>query len=166
MNDEFYNISFLKDIAKKKKKSNKKLVSRLKKLKSREIDSIVQKHHYEVFEYVDCLKCANCCKNISPIITDRDIVRIAKHLKMRAIDFIQKYLNMDEEGDYVYKQAPCPFLLDDNYCSIYEFRPKACAEYPHTDRVRVYQALDLSLKNSAVCPAVYEIFEKIKSQGY
>lgn len=166
MKDELYDIEILRDLSTKKNKANKKLVQRLKKMKPREVDDIIHEQHDEVFEYIDCLKCANCCKTISPIITDRDIVRIAKHLRLKPIQFIEKYLKVDEEGDYVYQQHPCPFLLDDNYCSIYEYRPKACAEYPHTDRVKVYQAFNVSLKNTAVCPAVYQIFENLKSLGY
>lgn len=29
---------------------------------------------------------------------------------------------------------PCPLLGRDNYCAVYADRPKACREYPHTDR--------------------------------
>ncbi|MEZ5067203.1 MAG: YkgJ family cysteine cluster protein [Bacteroidia bacterium] len=38
----------------------------------------------------------------------------------------------------VLKKSPCPFLLDDNHCSIYSIRPQACREYPHTIRKNIY----------------------------
>lgn len=154
-------LEIIKDRANQEKKSNKKLINRLKKVK-RGIDSQVHDFHGEVFEKIDCLDCANCCKSISPIITDRDIDRIAKHLKMKPSAFVEEYLYLDEEQDYVYKQTPCPFLDAENYCIIYSVRPKACAEYPHTDRKKFTQILDLSLKNTRVCPAVFEVFEKLK----
>jgi Fe-S-cluster containining protein len=90
-----------------------------------------------------------------------DIDRIAKHLNVSAADFISYHLKMDHEGDYVLKNSPCLFLGDDNACSIYEVRPKACREYPHTDRKNMHQILDLTYRNTLICPAVATIFERI-----
>jgi Fe-S-cluster containining protein len=72
-------------------------------------------------------------------------------------------MDRDEDGDYVFKSSPCPFLASDNACSIYEFRPKACREYPHTNRPQMKQILDLTFKNATVCPAVKEILKRIDS---
>jgi len=145
--------------AKDSYKANKKLVQSLKKKKPKDLDQVTLQLHQEAFEHIDCLDCANCCKSISPIVTDKDIQRIAKHLKTKPSLFVDAYLFLDEENDYVFKQQPCPFLGADNYCSIYVVRPKACAEYPHTDRNKFRQLLPLSLKNTIICPAVYEVFE-------
>ncbi|NBU47652.1 MAG: YkgJ family cysteine cluster protein, partial [Flavobacteriales bacterium] len=62
---------------------------------------------------------------------------------------------------YVLKSSPCTFLGDDNYCNIYEVRPLACREYPHTDRKNMFQILDLTAQNSKICPAVSRIVQKI-----
>src|SRR4051812_16783708 len=74
--------------------------------------------HEQAFEKIDCLSCGNCCKSYSPRFKTTDIKRISKHLKMKEGDFIATYLNLDTDGDYVAKTAPCPFLGTDNYCSI------------------------------------------------
>ena len=71
-------------------------------------------------------------------------------------------MRIDEDNDYVLKSVPCTFLGEDNCCSIYEVRPKACREYPHTDRIKQYQLLKLTQKNVEVCPGVYDIVEKLK----
>ncbi|MFT6686082.1 MAG: Fe-S-cluster containining protein [Bacteroidia bacterium] len=118
--------------------------------------------HEEVFACTDCLKCANCCKTTGPLFTQKDIERIAKHLKLKPGQFVEKYLRIDEDKDYVLQQVPCPFLAEDNYCGIYEVRPKACREYPHTDRNKMHQILNLTAKNVEICPAVYEIVERLK----
>lgn len=157
-------IDALPELAKRKKPENTRFVKSLKKKKPAGLDLIVHALHDEIFTELDCLKCANCCKTISPIITYRDINQIAKELKIKPGEFIQTYLEMDEEGDFVFKQTPCPFLQSDNYCSVYSSRPKACREYPHTNRKNFAQILDLSLKNTMVCPAVYAVFEKLKSK--
>src|SRR5690606_20442903 len=100
----------------------------------------------------------------SPGMHDRDIDRLAKFLKMKPGDLIEKYMEMDADNEWVFRSAPCPFLDHDNYCSVYDARPTACREYPHTNRKRFYQVLDLSIKNTAVCPAVVRIFEKLSQK--
>jgi Fe-S-cluster containining protein len=149
---------------KSRKKANKKLVARLKKAKPGSLDDEVHQAHHDAFEKIDCLECANCCKTTSPGMTNRDIGRLAKHLNEKPGDLIEKHMELDREGDYVFRSAPCPFLGDDNYCSVYESRPAACRGYPHTNRKKFYQLLDLSLKNTAVCPAVVRIFDRLREE--
>ena len=162
---EILNLQQLSVLVSKSKKSTNDLFAKLKKKKPSNLDNVADKIHTKIFQEIDCLDCANCCKNISPIIKDSDIVRIAKFLKMKPADLTQKYMYLDKDGDYVYKQAPCPFLMSDNYCSIYSVRPNACKEYPHTDRKRFYQILDLTAKNASFCPAVYYFIEDLKKES-
>lgn len=142
------------------KKENKKFLTNLARKKN--TDELFHTRHEEAFERIDCLKCANCCKTTSPIFRDADIDRIAKHLRMRPSDFTSKYLHIDEDQDWVLNSSPCYFLDEENYCRIYEVRPKACREYPHTDRKNMNQILELTYRNTLVCPAVAEIVESIK----
>jgi Fe-S-cluster containining protein len=153
--------SELIDKASDRKKANKDLFRKLKKKKPVDLDQVMFKLHNEVFRRINCLDCANCCKTISPFLIDRDIQRIAKFLRMKPSEFVVEYLVEDEEHDYVFKSSPCPFLMSDNYCSVYDVRPRACREYPHTDRKRFVQILDLSLKNTFICPAVFEMVEEL-----
>ena len=155
-------LNNLKERAQQASAQHNAVVKKLKKKKYKNLDDVVHSYHDEVFEQIDCLACANCCKTLGPRITDNDIARLAKHLKLKPGKFIDNYLKIDEDGDYVFKNMPCPFLLPDNYCMVYEYRPKACREYPHTDRKRFYQALNVTLKNTATCPAVFEIMERLK----
>jgi len=164
--EDVYNLRDLPQKAARSEKYNKKLVRRLKRLKSRDLDRIIHQLNEEVFEEIDCLKCGNCCKSISPYIIDKDIQRISKHLKVKPSVFSETYLQLDDDGSYGFSKTPCPFLGEDNYCAIYELRPRACAEYPLTGRARVYQALDASIKNASICPAVFEIFERLRKMNY
>jgi Fe-S-cluster containining protein len=151
------------DRAQSSKKENKKLISRLKKLKPKELDSIINNLHEEAFKVIDCLECANCCSSISPAITDNDIQKIAKALRIKPSVVVDKYMYLDDEHDYIMNCSPCPFLMKDNYCEIYDSRPLACKGYPHTDRNKMNQILNLTLKNTAICPAVSYIFEELKN---
>ena len=144
-----------------KKKQYKKLAQKLKKEKPKSLDEKFHQAHDDVFEEIDCLSCANCCKTTSPIFRDVDIKRLAKHLNLSEVDFIELYLTLDQEQDYVLKSSPCIFLGADNKCSVYEYRPLACREYPHTNRKKMHQIMNLTLKNTEICPAVGRIFEQM-----
>ncbi len=157
-----YSADSIEKNARDDEKLNKELIRIFKKKPPRNLDEIFQDAHERVFERVDCLTCANCCRFLGPRITDKDIERLSKQLKVKAAVFVQTYLRMDEDNDYVFREMPCPFLESDNKCRVYDHRPKACREYPHTDRKKMHQILDLSLKNTYVCPAVNEILGELR----
>lgn len=154
-------IKNLPNLAKERHNEHAKFLKNLKKKKPKTLDRQMQVLHDETFKEIDCLSCANCCKTTGPLFTNKDIVRISKHFKMKPAQFIDTYLQIDEDQDYVLQTLPCPFLGSDNYCLIYDVRPKACAEFPHTDRKKFYQINHLTLKNTAVCPAAFSIVEKM-----
>tara|TARA_R110002049_G_scaffold33535_13_gene110443 strand:+ start:11710 stop:12204 length:495 start_codon:yes stop_codon:yes gene_type:complete len=148
--------------AKEKQNENKKFFTKLKKKTPKNLDYVMQELHTNEFEKTDCLNCANCCKTTGPLFTNSDVERIAKHFRQKPQQFISEYLRVDEENDYVLQSVPCSFLGADNYCSIYDVRPKACREFPHTDRKKFQQISSLTLKNVAICPAAYNIVEEMK----
>ena len=152
----------LEEQAEKKEKENKQFFKQLKKNQLRSLDDTMQAIHEEVFDEINCLECASCCKTLGPRITDRDIERMAQVLKIKPSLVISQYLRIDEDNDYVFKTMPCPFLDSENYCVIYASRPKACREYPHTDRKKAYQIYNLTIRNTKTCPAVYHILERLK----
>jgi uncharacterized protein len=145
----------------KENELDKKWIHKAKKMNPKKLDDLFHSEHVSVFKKTDCLTCANCCKTTSPIFRDVDIQRLAKHLRVTEQNLIKTYLHKDEEDDYVLNSAPCTFLGADNYCSVYEFRPLACREYPHTDRKNMFQILDLTHKNRLICPAVNTVVENL-----
>ena len=161
--DKFLNE--LPKVAAEKLVENKKYFAKLKKRTPKRLDLLMQDLHEKEFEKTDCLTCGNCCKTTSPIFTEKDIQLISKHLKMKEVNFISEYLERDTDDFYVLKTAPCSFLdLQDNTCFIYEHRPKACREYPHTNRRKFIQLTNLTIKNTEICPAVYNIVEALKKK--
>lgn len=118
--------------------------------------------HEEAFEKIDCLQCANCCKNYSPRFKNPDIKRIAKRLRIKEGELVDRYLILDKDNDYVLRQQPCPFLAADNTCDIYEDRPSDCARYPYTDEDVIIKRVPLTLKNSTVCPITFHVLERLK----
>ena len=154
----------LPEMSQEKYSETKKYFAKLKKKKPKRLDLLMQDLHQDEFEKTDCLSCANCCKTSSPIFTEKDIARISKHLRMKEHQFISQYLQRDEDDYMVLQSAPCTFLDQDNTCFIYDVRPKACSEYPHTNRKKFIQLTDLTLKNTEICPAVFNIVEALKKK--
>lgn len=152
------------DKSKDNRKKTKEFLEKLKTRKVKNLDRHFHELHNEVFEEINCLDCAGCCSSISPIVTDNDISRVARHLRIKPSTLLEQHLYLDSDNDYVFRQAPCPFLMNDKCCSVYEARPRACREYPHTDRVNMQQILPLTYKNTQVCPAVALIVERLQQR--
>jgi Fe-S-cluster containining protein len=107
----------------------------------------------------DCLSCAQCCKSYSPRFKTPDIKRISRVLGLRESEFIDRYLKVDEEGDFVTRSSPCPMLGEDNRCSIYEDRPSDCRRFPYTDEDVILKRSRITLENVRFCPITYRVME-------
>jgi len=158
MKDEYEKLL---EAARSRSKEIKKYFERLRHKKPRELDGLVSGFHEEIFSEIDCLECANCCRTLGPKFTPRDVDKASAALGLRESSFRKAHLRVDEDGDAVLKALPCPFLCDDNWCSIYDDRPKACREYPHTEE-RFHSLLLAAEKNVFICPAAYQIYEKLR----
>lgn len=152
----------LKIKAAAKHKETSVFLAKLKQKPPKKLDQTLEIIHEEVFEETDCLQCGNCCRTTGPLLLPKDIETLASHLKMKPSKFMDQYLRIDEDNDAIFKSMPCPFLGEDNYCSVYEYRPKACREFPHTNRKKFYQINHLTIKNVAICPAAFEVVERLK----
>lgn len=157
-------LNEIQKLVKDKHNENKKFFDKLKKKTPKDLDYIMLDLHESEFKKTDCLECANCCKTTGPLFTAADIERISKHLRLKPQQFIENYLRIDEDNDYVLQSLPCTFLDAENKCFIYEVRPKACREFPHTDRKKFQQISNLTLKNVAICPAAFNIVEEMKKR--
>jgi Fe-S-cluster containining protein len=123
---------------------------------------VLEEVHDEVFSTFDCLQCAGCCKNSSPVFTRTDVSRIAAFLRIKPAQLELSYLKTDEEGDFIPKSKPCPFLLQDNRCQVYDVRPKSCRGFPHTDNPEAWERHAMMAGNVEACPAAFAIVEKFR----
>ncbi len=144
-------------------KSFKRYLGRIGKKPPRGLDTIVEKIDAEVWQEVDCLSCANCCKTMTPTFTKKDIKRIADHLEMTSKEFTEKWLEYDKkEGDWMNVKQPCQFLdMGTNMCSIYEVRPADCAGFPHLKKKKMVDYIHVHQQNVSYCPATYKMVEKM-----
>jgi Fe-S-cluster containining protein len=91
-----------------------------------------------------------------------DIERIAGRLGMTPEDFTARHLHAVEGEEFEITSKPCPFLGSDNRCTIYEFRPDCCREYPYTDKPDFATRTYGHSQNTLVCPAVFWIVEQLR----
>ncbi|MCO5234187.1 MAG: YkgJ family cysteine cluster protein [Chitinophagales bacterium] len=152
----------LVQLAQSKKKEHQQLFLQLQQLSHHDVNVLFYSSDEYIFHKINCLDCANCCKTTPALILEKDAKRIAKYLKISISEFYQKYTIKDEDKDIVFKKTPCVFLAENNYCSIYEVRPEACREYPHTRHHKMKQILDITFKNREICPAVFDMVEMMK----
>ena len=147
------------------KSENQEIMKRLKRREGKALDQLADQVHQQVFTQINCLDCAGCCTGIPPIVTKADASRIAKSFGMKPAAFEKEYLTTDEDGDTVMNATPCPFLLENRHCMIYDIRPKACRQYPHTDELDFSKNMRLHALNAEVCPAVYHIIRRLDAAG-
>ncbi len=121
----------------------------------------------EIEEKTDCRACANCCKVAETDVTERDVERLAKHMRITPKQFIGQYTTMsvqdDDETILRRNEHGCVFL-EGNDCTIYEERPDTCRNFPHLVRgmgsieSRMWQMID----RATYCPIVYNTLEEYK----
>jgi len=148
--------------AKAERKENKKFFAKLKKKKPAGLTKAFRQFNDEAFAHTNCMNCANCCRTALAVFEKPDIRRISRHFEMTEKDFIKKYLKPHPDYEYLIKTLPCPFLAEDNKCSIYEIRPTGCRTYPPARLQLSEEQLDVLHDNIEICPAVSEMVDKIK----
>ncbi|WP_094604525.1 YkgJ family cysteine cluster protein [Sporomusa silvacetica] len=113
------------------------------------VDKIVNRLHRELFAGFNCVACSNCCKTIIPVI-EKEIRVISSKLGLNPEDYKKKFLVSTEEG-FMINKNPCPHL-GINGCSIYEYRPENCREYPFTEKKKIRGRLINLVANCSVQP--------------
>ena len=151
-------------------KSNRRIfrnfITRTENNPPRNLDAMMKEIDKDVWEKVNCLECANCCKTMSPTYTSEDIKRISTHLNMTVKEFKEKWLEYDKKSkDWMNKSRPCQFLdLKTNMCTIYKYRPADCAGFPHFLKKPQKDYLYINKQNIEYCPASMLMVEKLKKK--
>jgi uncharacterized protein len=140
-----------------------RFLNRLKRNPPRNLQSIAIKAGSNVWNEIDCLSCANCCKTMTPTYTNADIKKIASYLQIRTDEMKRRWLKKERgTGNWVNKTTPCQFLdPGTNMCNVYEVRPADCAGFPHLTRKKFVEYLHVHQQNLDECPATFKMVERM-----
>ena len=90
---------------------------------------------------LECIGCGNCCRERAIDITFSDILRWSNENRrdiLKEVFYIDNYPTKGQGGFYFEKsikkkedmQRHCPFLTDENKCSIHYTKPSGCKDAP------------------------------------
>lgn len=146
-----------------RKKGFKRFITRLEKATHRAIVPVAKQTETEVWQQISCTSCANCCKKMTPTLTQTDKKRISQHLGISPSIFTKKYLSYDAKSkDWQMKLQPCVFLdTQTQLCTIYEVRPTDCKGFPHLTKTPLKNYLYIHKQNIEYCPATFLFIEKL-----
>jgi uncharacterized protein len=111
---------------------------------------MVHRLNNEISGKIGCTICGNCCGELKPCITNKDIVRLAHILAIKPKEVKANYTETDD-GDLYFKNLPCSFLKDKK-CTIYNDRPVDCQSCPHLHKKDFTSRLFTVIQNYSVCP--------------
>ena len=133
-------------------------------LSNKALDAVVRETTDEIWQQIDCTKCANCCKSLQIEVNKVDIRRLASKTGMSTQQFSSKYVLTDEDGSMYFASIPCPFLSSDNLCTVYEDRPAACRGYPFLHKGGFRQRTYMMMAGNSVCPIVFNVWDTLKDR--
>jgi hypothetical protein len=129
-----------------------------------DVDTLVKEKTGSVWAGIDCTTCANCCREVKPSFSEKEVNRLAKRLGMAPQQFIDTYLERTESGGgnpWQTRTKPCPFLKE-NRCSVYEDRPADCSGYPYLYESDFVCRTMGMIERTSTCPIVYQVLEELK----
>jgi Fe-S-cluster containining protein len=132
------------------------------------VERALRKIAVEIEEQIDCTECANCCRVATTKLNERDVLKLARFLRIKPGQFLNDYCQESETEGLVLKRSKetgCVFL-DGKLCSVYEARPGTCENFPHTVHgagsllSRMWEMPD----RATYCPIVYNTLEAFKPE--
>lgn len=130
---------------------------------SKKIDMVARKLYKRIAAKIDCTKCGSCCQVMDVKLDENSIKRLAKRLKISEEECVRQHLTKNREDKYIFAKMPCVFL-EGTQCSLYSSRPDYCQSYPCIQNKSIVPRLINIIKNTSVCPIVYNFYEALKSE--
>jgi uncharacterized protein len=156
-------LTRIRSLSRKKERENWEFRAFLKsESTSKGLDSKVHSLYQDISAAIDCKTCANCCREIQPVLDPEDIEKFAQGLGILPKEFTDQYMVQKEDG-LTFTQTPCPFLRE-NKCTNYGARPKDCRSYPHLHKKDILSRLMGVVENYGICPIVFNVYEALKRE--
>jgi uncharacterized protein len=126
------------------------------------IDNIVYRLYRDISENIDCTQCGNCCRELTPLITKKEVKLLADFLNVHEEEFLEQYTDFNhDEKKLRLRETPCSFLKESK-CTIYGCSPSDCRSFPHLHKKEFTTRLITVLQNYSICPIVFNVYEQLK----
>jgi len=156
-------LKIIEDLSRKKEQENIRFCAELYKMDPNDTDHLAKTLGSEISSKIDCRKCANCCAVSTPCLSTFDLNRLSEGIGIAVDSLEEKYIELDQHGDKIFKTSPCPFLKNKS-CSVYDHRPSDCRSYPHFHQKDFSTRMWNYLEMYGICPIVFNFFEQLKKE--
>lgn len=131
-----------------------------------ELDALVETVAAPIVEAINCMDCANCCRNLDVFLTEIDSERLAAGTFIPLDELLVTTIDREQAADVeewgVFRDHPCRFL-DGTVCSIYAHRPESCRMYPQfTPDFR--WTMRQMMGGVGLCPIIYHVIEALQKE--
>jgi Fe-S-cluster containining protein len=133
-------------------------------LSNAELDAVVKETTDEVWQQIDCTTCAHCCRTLQIVVDAQDIRKLAARLGIKPSQFSRRYVQTAADGTKHLISTPCAFLGDDNRCTVYEDRPRACRDFPYLYEPGFRHRTLAMIENTGVCPIVFNVWQALQQR--
>lgn len=121
----------------------------------------------QLYNEINCLECGKCCKELIINLENNDIGNLSSALNLQQNeikkDYLEKFKYKDE---YVFNSKPCPFLLENNICRVYEDRSKTCRIFPGLSLTNFDDLFNSLRQYVDFCPILSLLINKLEIQFF
>lgn len=162
MSEIILDLDKIKQCATEKNSDLLLFFEKVKKISVNEFDKIAHPIVEELTQKIDCTQCGNCCRHQEPGVTTEEIKQLASCKNISSKDFKNEYIAWDKDGISFMFRKPCTFL-NGKKCSVYDYRPGSCADFPGLHRPALKWRMKQVKDNYSICPIVFNVVERLKN---
>ena len=142
-------LKYIEQIAKEKQDENISFQTHLKEQDSKKIDKIVHRLYKEVESQIDCRDCGNCCQNLRPIASHKELSQFVAEENIESLMYAESIQCMHHKN---------------KVCTDYLNRPEECRLFPYLGEDDFITKTYSAIQNYRICPHVYNVYEGLKTE--
>ena len=142
-------LEMIEQLAKERSAENMAFQTYLKAQDSLKIDEIVHRLYKEVESEIDCRDCGNCCQNLRPIASHKELRPFVAEEDIESVMYAESIQCMHHKN---------------KVCTDYFNRPEECRLFPYLDQDNFIGKTYSAIINYRICPHVFNVYEGLKTE--
>ncbi|MRT92696.1 YkgJ family cysteine cluster protein [Ancylomarina sp. 16SWW S1-10-2] len=143
------NLEKIEQLAEERLSENLAFQTYLKTQNSLKIDEIVHRLYKEVESKIDCRDCGNCCQNLRPIASHKELRQFVAEEDIESVMYAESIKCMHHKN---------------KVCTDYFNRPEECRLFPYLDQDNFISKTYSAIQNYRICPHVFNVVEGLKAE--